>query len=156
MAVGAVFRRRKILLIKRNFEPFTGLWGMPGGKILFGEHIEQAVQREVFEECGIKSKYLRFCGVLSEKVSLGAKSRMHYLVFVSELRATGGRTAASREGEVRWFPVADLRQLKRVMIPSDYLMLKQLVLDRRSKPGQVYRHCEIAKSRGEYRVKRFY
>lgn len=169
VAAGAVFRYGRILLIRRNFEPFIGCWGMPGGKILFGEHIEEAAAREVREETGVRARFERFCGVLSEKVSLtGQKGRadMHYLVLVSRLRGLSSRTSASREGEVRWFPVADLKALRRAMIPSDYLMLERFgVLAAKGRGrgpgfrgrarGMSYAQCRIAKRGKEYRVIRF-
>ena len=166
VAVGAVFRSDRILLIRRNFEPFAGCWGMPGGKIHAGEHIEDAVEREVFEECGIRAEFQRFCGVLSERVSLGARTGTkgtrcgivsptcrHYLVLVSRLKALTEEITPSCEGDVRWFPKADLGKLKRVMIPSDYLMLERFVF----RPSRrVYYRCEIVKLRGRYRILKFY
>jgi len=73
VAAGAVLRQGKILLMRRNFEPFIGCWGMPGGKIHLGEHIEEAVVREVREETGVRARFERFCGVLSEKVRFGGR-----------------------------------------------------------------------------------
>ena len=43
----------KILLVKRNHEPFNGCWALPGGHIDFGETAEHAVIREVKEETGL-------------------------------------------------------------------------------------------------------
>ena len=182
VAAGAVFRYGRILLIRRNFEPFIGCWGMPGGKIHFGEHVEEAVVREVREETGVRARFERFCGILSEKVSLTGQKRrtdMHYLVMVSRLRGLSTRISASREGEVRWFPVADLKALREAMIPSDYLMLERFgILERpistqrhkgtKSETSlstfrpldhlatvQSYARCRIAKQGKVYRVVRF-
>ena len=125
VAAGAVLRQGKILLIRRNFEPFIGCWGMPGGKIHLGEHVEEAVEREVREETGVKAEFERFCGVLSEKVRGVEGGDMHYLVLVSRLKGLTSRIAESREGAVRWFQVKDLAGLKDAMIPSDWLMLER-------------------------------
>lgn len=46
-------RDRKVLLVKRNTEPFNGYWTLPGGHIDFKETAEQAVIREVKEETGL-------------------------------------------------------------------------------------------------------
>ncbi len=52
--VGAIIEKdRKVLLVKRNHEPFKGYWCIPGGHIDFGETAEQAVIREVKEETGL-------------------------------------------------------------------------------------------------------
>ena len=152
VAVGAVLRQGKILLIRRNFEPFIGCWGMPGGKIHLGEHVEEAVEREVREETGVRAEFERFCGILSEKVSMGGQrsgaraqiqnpksetqrrrlaaseerqADLHYLVLVSRLKGLTSRITESREGAVQWFQFKDLAGLKDAMIPSDWLMLER-------------------------------
>jgi ADP-ribose pyrophosphatase YjhB (NUDIX family) len=180
VAAGAVLRQGKILLIRRNFEPFIGCWGMPGGKIHLGEHVEEAVEREVREETGVRAEFERFCGVLSEKVRGIEGGDMHYLVLVSRLKGLTSRITESREGQVRWFRVRDLAELKDAMIPSDFLMLERFgilqepISTQRHKGAkseirhsatrpldhwatiQTYARCEIAKRSGRYRVVRFY
>ena len=44
----------EILLIRRLRPPEPGHWGLPGGKIDFGEPAETAVKREIAEELGIE------------------------------------------------------------------------------------------------------
>ena len=44
----------ELLLIQRLREPEAGAWGLPGGKIDFGELAEIAVVREIEEELGVK------------------------------------------------------------------------------------------------------
>ncbi len=43
----------KILLAKRNIEPFKGYWALAGGAIKFGESIDQALARILKEELGV-------------------------------------------------------------------------------------------------------
>ena len=43
----------ELLLIQRLREPEAGAWGLPGGKVDFGEPAETAVIREIAEELGI-------------------------------------------------------------------------------------------------------
>lgn len=47
-----------VLLIKRKYPPFKNNWAIPGGFILEDESLEEAVQRELLEETGIKVNYL--------------------------------------------------------------------------------------------------
>ncbi|MEM9582381.1 MAG: NUDIX hydrolase [Pseudomonadota bacterium] len=51
--IAVVVRDDKVLLAQRRNEPDAGLWGFPGGKINFGEAVEDATLRELREETGI-------------------------------------------------------------------------------------------------------
>ena len=44
----------KILLIQRADDPFKGHWAFPGGFVDENETVEDAVERELFEETGLK------------------------------------------------------------------------------------------------------
>jgi len=47
-----------VLLIQRKYEPFKGGWAIPGGFVLETESLEEAAERELEEETGIKVNYL--------------------------------------------------------------------------------------------------
>lgn len=47
-----------VLLIKRKNEPFQKMWALPGGLVLNGESLDEAVNRELKEEAGIDVNYL--------------------------------------------------------------------------------------------------
>jgi 8-oxo-dGTP diphosphatase len=61
-----IIKEEKILLIKRNEEPFKGFWALPGGYVEWNERVEDAVRREVSEEVGLKVKSLDFIGIFSD------------------------------------------------------------------------------------------
>lgn len=42
-----------VLLVRRKFEPFKGLWTMPAGFIEYGEEVEETAVRELEEETGL-------------------------------------------------------------------------------------------------------
>ncbi|MGH7597007.1 MAG: NUDIX domain-containing protein [bacterium] len=46
-------QNRRILLVKRKFEPRVGAWSLPAGFIEWGESPEQTAIREVQEETGL-------------------------------------------------------------------------------------------------------
>jgi ADP-ribose pyrophosphatase YjhB (NUDIX family) len=54
--VGAIVRDAagRLLLIQRGHPPHPGRWSLPGGRIEPGETPEQAVEREVLEETGLR------------------------------------------------------------------------------------------------------
>lgn len=59
LGVGAiVLDNDRILLVKRKNSPYKGYWGVPGGRVEYGERLEEAVKRELFEETGLESKPL--------------------------------------------------------------------------------------------------
>lgn len=152
VVVAAVLKRNSVLLVQRSKPPFVGLWGLPGGKIETGEHPDQAVCREVFEETGVRMQFQELCGVVTEMVYDGARRPKHYLVLVCRLKCGRAKLKSSLEGEVRWFSLKDAMDERFGLIPSDRLMLERLVL---SGQGKRYFRCVVLKERGRYAVKQF-
>ena len=52
-----------MLLQQRNKEPEKGYWSIPGGKLEWMETFEDAVKREVKEECGVDIKVEKLLGI---------------------------------------------------------------------------------------------
>ncbi len=48
----------KVLLIKRKFAPFAGMWAIPGGFVRIDESLETAAARELAEETGVTDVYM--------------------------------------------------------------------------------------------------
>lgn len=44
----------RLLLVKRRRPPEADHWGLPGGKVEFGETLAESVTREIREELGVK------------------------------------------------------------------------------------------------------
>ena len=60
----------QLLLQQRNKEPEKGYWSIPGGKLEWMETFEDAVKREVKEECGVEikvEKLLEICDHIVER-----------------------------------------------------------------------------------------
>ena len=68
----AVFREGKILLIQRRDDQ---LWAMPGGLVEIGETLAQAVERELWEEAGVRGQVAQLLGVYDSRL-WPAKTRM--------------------------------------------------------------------------------
>jgi ADP-ribose pyrophosphatase YjhB (NUDIX family) len=152
VAVAAIFSSHGVLLIKRDKPPFVGLWGLPGGKIHYGEHLDEAVKREVLEETGLRPAFLGLCGVVTEKLYHGDRLKMHYLLLVCDLFSRSTRLRRSPEGDLRWFSLGYLEKHGDEVIPSDQRILKKLVL---RQPRRFYYRCCVRKRGRDYYVETF-
>ncbi|MEO0078344.1 MAG: NUDIX domain-containing protein [candidate division WOR-3 bacterium] len=152
MAVAAVFGPPGLLLVRRDREPFRGLWALPGGKLHYGEHLDDAVEREVSEESGLRCRFVELCGVITELLVRPGRPDQHYLLLVCRLTTRQTAIRRSDEGEVRWFRPDTLPQLRATLIPSDRVMLKRLVFQQ---PRRLYYRCCVVEQAGRYRLKTF-
>ena len=71
-----------VLLVKRDMEPCKGKWHFPGGTIVLGEKIEDAIKRVARNEAGIKVGIQKFLGVYeySKKGAFGQCIALVHLV----------------------------------------------------------------------------
>lgn len=58
VASSIVIKNRKVLLVKRKFDPYKGMWCLPSGFAEVGERIQDASIRELEEETGIIGKVI--------------------------------------------------------------------------------------------------
>ncbi len=83
-ATAVIIKDGKLLLLKRNEEPFKGMWDLPGGYMNQGESPEQALRRELKEELGVEKCDLtrigEFPGTASWKDNKFAVISFAYLV----------------------------------------------------------------------------
>ena len=134
--VGALIRRdSRYLLIRRNSDPYKGLWALVGGKWDFGEELETAVMREVKEETGLDSDFVALRGLVNERFIEG-NAGAHFLIFVCEVTAASGPAREQHEGAVAWFarPEIDNLASQNAIIPSDYAMLTEFAGASQSAP----------------------
>lgn len=76
-ASAAIFRDGLLLVVRRAREPGRGRWSLPGGRVEWGETLEQAVAREVSEETGIAIRILQLAGT---REVMPAGERGHFVV----------------------------------------------------------------------------
>jgi 8-oxo-dGTP diphosphatase len=95
IAIGAVviddsaLGDRRILLVRRAQPPMQGRWSLPGGKLEFGERIEDGLRREVREESGLEVEV----GSLIEVIE-AIDPPYHYVILDYVCRRTGGELRA--------------------------------------------------------------
>ena len=129
--VVAIIRRNdqvspRYLLIRRNSEPYKGMWALVGGKWDFGEELATAVTREVREETSLDTEFVALRGLVNERL-VADGTAAHFLLFVCEVTAVSGTAHEQNEGAVAWFTPTQLAELQtqQAIIPSDYAILTE-------------------------------
>jgi ADP-ribose pyrophosphatase YjhB (NUDIX family) len=77
--------------VERGREPLKGYWSIPGGLVESGEKLEDAVQREILEETGLRISPVSIFEVF-ERIMRDARGRAeyHYVLIDYFCRVTGG------------------------------------------------------------------
>ncbi|WP_026872174.1 NUDIX domain-containing protein [Inquilinus limosus] len=100
----------RLLLVQRRREPEAGHWGLPGGKVDFGETVEAAVLREIEEELGV---VLRLDGLLCLVDQIDQAAGSHWVAPVYRAAIAVGEPA-NREpaalAAIGWFALDALPQ----------------------------------------------
>lgn len=98
----------RLLLIQRLKEPEAGAWGLPGGKVDFGERAEDTARREIAEELGIEIE-LTGLACIAETIDKG--DGRHWVAPVYEARLVAGEPRVmepEKHGGWGWFALDDL------------------------------------------------
>ena len=100
-----------VLLIKRKYEPFKGKWAIPGGFVKNEESLEQAAERELHEETGVKINFLEQLYTFG-KPSRDPRSRIVSVAYFGLLRPDGLKIFASTDAkDVKWFNIKEMPKL---------------------------------------------
>lgn len=101
MCVGALVwgKDGRVLLVRTT--KWRGLWGVPGGKVEWGETLLDAVQREFQEEVGLRLEDVQYAqtqeSVLSEEFH-----RPAHMLLVDFLATTGDHDVTPNEEIEEW------------------------------------------------------
>jgi phosphoglycolate phosphatase-like HAD superfamily hydrolase/ADP-ribose pyrophosphatase YjhB (NUDIX family) len=113
--VGAlVFNSRNEALMIRTHK-WSNLWGIPGGKIKWGETSENALRREILEETGLKISGIKFVLVQDCIHSKEFYRDAHFVLLNYTCRCAGKkpRVKLNDEGrEFRWVKITEAKKLK--------------------------------------------
>lgn len=109
--VGAVIvQDGKILLVKRGVEPAKNLWSIPGGMVELGEKVQDAVIREVKEECGLNVEVVRLMDVV-DSITVNEESRIkfHFVILDFLAKVKGGTLKPADDAlDARWVPLEEV------------------------------------------------
>lgn len=98
----------RILLIQRLRQPEAGAWGLPGGKIDFGEPAQETARREIAEELGIK---IEITGLACIAETIDAGDGRHWIAPVYDARIVSGTPRIlepEKHGGWGWFALDSL------------------------------------------------
>lgn len=105
VAIGSVvIRDGAVLLVRRAKPPSEGLWAIPGGSVELGETLQQAAERELFEETRVRARAGKPCYAF-DAVHKDAQGRVRFHFVVVDLRAefvSGEPEAGDDVLEARW------------------------------------------------------
>lgn len=147
---GVLVMDNKVLLIKRVKPPYKNHWAMVGGKLEFGEHIEECAVREFYEETGIKAEFDSIAGIASEIIYNKNEKTGHFLIFVCKVKSTNKKFTETEEGELKWINLNDLDKEK--IVPSDVLMIREFIL--KNKKLSIHK-IKMVEDGEEYSVEEF-
>jgi 8-oxo-dGTP diphosphatase len=103
--------KSKVLLIQRRNPPFKDQWALPGGFVGMKETLEEAVERELFEETGLNDLRLEQFHAFSAP-DRDPRHRTISVVFAGYANPEVSRPRAGDDaGDVQWFDVDKLPQL---------------------------------------------
>lgn len=127
IVVAGIIQKEKVLLLQREKEPFKDLWSLPGGKIESNEFITDALIREVSEETNLFLKSIKFCGIVSEKITNKQKNTYGHLINIFLIDSYKGKIKSSIEGKLKWFTLEEIKKQKSNIIPTDYAIITQML-----------------------------
>jgi ADP-ribose pyrophosphatase YjhB (NUDIX family) len=128
-----IIKDGKLLLIKRGAKPGQGKWSIPGGLVELGERVQDAIVREVKEECGLDIEVERLVDVF-DSITRDEKGRVQYqFVVVNFLAKIKGGNLKNADDvlEARWVPIDEVEKYNltnsfRAFFQKHYEKLRQL------------------------------
>jgi len=101
----------KVLLIRRDLEPFKGKWALPGGFVRVGESLEEAVRRELQEESGVSEVFLEQLYTFGT-VDRDPRERVVTVAYYALVKLSDHRVKAATDAcDAAWFAVSEARNL---------------------------------------------
>lgn len=108
-ASALITHNRRLLLVRRNHDPWIGHWDIPGGFCGWDEHPITTAEREAHEETGLVVRVTGLLGmwvdVYDRKVELGAQeTTLNIYYHAVPVGDVATKTDPAEVAEIRWFP----------------------------------------------------
>ncbi len=76
----AVFRKGRVLIVRRARAPLLGHFSLPGGGVEVGETLAAALARELIEEVSVEAEIIAFNRHVEAIIPEGDRVRAHFVV----------------------------------------------------------------------------
>lgn len=111
---GVIRDGKRIALILKGRGPYTGMLDLPGGKIEYGESVEECLRREIQEELGAEVKSAKLKTVLQNSISYeedGVMVNLQHVGIIFEVDLKDNLIQNVNQHDVlesKWFDCAEL------------------------------------------------
>ena len=126
--VGALIFNSKNEALMIRTHKWSNLWGIPGGKIKFGETSEAALRREILEETGLKISGIQFMLVQDCIHSKEFYRDAHFVLLNYTCRCVSKHPRVKLNDEGREFQWVKLSETKKMKLNRPTKILVQAVL----------------------------
>ncbi|WP_287263954.1 MULTISPECIES: NUDIX domain-containing protein [unclassified Moorena] len=115
---------------------WRGQWGVPGGKVEWGETLEEALLREFREEVGLDLTQVRF-GLLQEAVLDSQFVREAHFIMVNYYAFSARETITPNEEIEQWVWVTPQKALEYPLNSYTRLLIEEYL------ENKIYNHYDI-------------
>lgn len=117
----------RILMVRRAINPQKDRLGFPGGKIVIGETLMKAAEREVFEETGLKLKAKKVLGFIPSVVYKENALSFHVQLIPILMETINSQAKIKLDEKHKDYSFVSIKELdKYPIIPHNANILKQL------------------------------